>query len=324
MKSIVQTLGLSRSLNSLILARNNQIGSFKFPSSQQIFVNAKHLDLSDCGLDVDFCTGLAQALAPTDLALKVNANAKLGDEGVATLIGLSLVELHVSKCNIGDQGAQSIVDHRPAERNSGLRVLDLSHNKLTPASIQYLASKLQQGSCLFPQLEDLNFAGNKLDEVSSQALAAALGDLSTARSTPISKLDMTDTSCGIGGAVDLVRFAQLNVLNLFNNRLGSDGFVALSKVFQGGHPTMETLDVGGNKATEAGVVALLQSFTVKSESFENTLRVVVVGGNETGPTVETVVKEITKVYPEMDVARDKPRKQESDQMNQFPPNVLQS
>jgi Ran GTPase-activating protein (RanGAP) involved in mRNA processing and transport len=162
----------------------------------------------------------------------------------------------------------------------------------------------------------LNLAGNPLDEASSQALANAIGELRTQEKLLLSNLDMTDTSCGAGGAVDLVRLGHLRVLNIFNNRLGSDGFVALAKVLQGGHPTLETLDVGGNQATEAGVVALLQAFTVKTESFRNSLKLVVVGGNESGPTIETLVKEIKKVHPEMDIARDKPRKQQEDGMVQ--------
>jgi Ran GTPase-activating protein (RanGAP) involved in mRNA processing and transport len=198
-----------------------------------------------------------------------------------------------------------------------MRVIDLSHNNLTPHGIQYLVTQLQTGNCLvFSQLEDLNLAGNPLDEASSQALANAIGELRTQDKLSLSKLDMTDTSCGAGGAADFVRLGHLRVLNIFNNRLGSDGFVALAKVLQGGHPTLETLDVGGNQATEAGVVALLQAFTVKTESFRNSLKLVVVGGNESGPTIETLVKEIKKVHPEMDIARDKPRKQQEDGMVQ--------
>jgi Ran GTPase-activating protein (RanGAP) involved in mRNA processing and transport len=169
---------------------------------------------------------------------------------------------------------------------------------------------------VFSQLEDLNLAGNPLDEASSQALANAIGELRTQDKLSLSNLDMTDTSCGAGGAVDLVRLGHLRVLNIFNNRLGSDSFVALAKVLQGGHPTLETLDVGGNQATEAGVVALLQAFTVKTESFRNSLKLVVVGGNESGPTIETLVEEIKKVHPEMDIARDKPGKQQEDGMVQ--------
>jgi len=43
------------------------------------------------------------------------------------------------------------------------------------------------------------------------------------------------------------------------------------------------------------------------EATENTLRVLVVGGNTGGPALEKVVKEVQKVHPDLDVARDKPK-----------------
>jgi Ran GTPase-activating protein (RanGAP) involved in mRNA processing and transport len=328
MASIVQNLGTRCPLKTLNLARNDKIGSLDFSSSSSsIFPNLKQLDLSDCGLDAKSCTWLAQALSSTtELELKVNSNSNLGEQGTASLMGLSLKELHVSKCNIGDAGLQHIVNHSSNE--VGLQILDLSHNNLSPTGIQYLANQLQEGGCSLPQLDELNIAGNQLDEASSQALAVAFGDLRIKEKLSISRLDMTDTSCGVNGAVDLIRLSQLKNLILFNNRLGSDGFVALAKVLQGGHPTLETLDVGGNEATEAGVVALVQAFTIKSESFQNALRLVVVGGNASGPTIETVVKEIKKVHPEMDIARDKAGKQQQQSdgtgQTQLPPGMLQT
>jgi UDP-N-acetylglucosamine:LPS N-acetylglucosamine transferase len=67
--------------------------------------------------------------------------------------------------------------------------------------------------------------------------------------------------------------------------------------------------LGGNEATEAGVVALLQAFTQQSddENKSNLLRLLVVGGNQGGPTIETVVQEVQKLHPQLDIARDKPR-----------------
>jgi hypothetical protein len=68
-------------------------------------------------------------------------------------------------------------------------------------------------------------------------------------------------------------------------------------------------------------VYLLLAITVKTESFRNSVKLVVVGGNESGPTVETLVKEIKKVHPKMDIAQEKPQKQQEDGMGQlyFPP-----
>lgn len=328
MALIVESLGMACPLKNLNLARNTNIGLFDFTSvSGQIFLSLKKMDLSDCGIDDKFSEKLAKALSSTtDLVLKINANPDLGVKGTSGLMSLSLKEFHASKCNIGESGLQQIFNH--SSNMDNLRVLDLSHNNLSPAGIHYVAAQLEQSVCCLSQLEELNLAGNQLDENSCQAFAAALGNLNVQDKIKLSHLDMTDTSCGINGAIDLIRLVQLRSLILFNNKLGSDGLLTLATVLQGGHPTLETLDAGGNEATEAGVVALLQAFTIKNESFENALRLLVVGGNESGPMVETVVKEIEQVHPEIDIARDKPRKQhqlpdEIDHKMQVTPGAFQ-
>jgi hypothetical protein len=91
----------------------------------------------------------------------------------------------------------------------------------------------------------------------------------------------------------------------------------MSKVLTGGHTSLVTLDVGGNDASEAGVVSLLQALLSSRPSdkdgTESTLRLLVVGGNKSGPTVESLVQEIKRIHPDLDIARDKPRKNQAGQ-----------
>merc|ERR1712166_704799 len=76
-------------------------------------------------------------------------------------------------------------------------------------------------------------------------------------------LDVSHTSCGISAAVELIRRSNsvdssLKILNLFGNQLGADdGFFEISKHLQGGHYSIEYLDIGGNEADESGVVSVV-------------------------------------------------------------------
>lgn len=312
MASVVEALGNCKSLKTLILARNEGIGNFDGSTSRDIiFANIKHLDLSGCGLNAKICQWLASAVSTTTiLELKVNSNPNLGEEATAFLMSLSLREFHASNCNINDTSLQQIVD--AYSKTDTLKVLDLSHNHITPQGVQNLAIKLLEGNGFPPSLYDLNLAGNQIGEASTQALAKAFRVMRSQKRLSLSKLDMTDTSCGVKGALDLIRFSQLKSLTLFNNRMKSEGFEILATALRGGHPTLEALDLGGNEADEAGVVALLRPLTCKSDSFENVLRLVVVGGNAGGAAVEAVVEEIERLDPELDIARDKRKQQQSE------------
>ena len=105
---------------------------------------------------------------------------------------------------------------------------------------------------------------------------------------------------------------KLQSLHLFNNSLGSDGFIALAPTLRGGHPTLEHLDLGGNLANQASVVALLSALLENPEAISNVLRVIVVGANESGDAVEQIAKQIKAVHPELDIARDKKSKKKPD------------
>jgi Leucine-rich repeat (LRR) protein len=306
MESIVNTLGACHSLTSLILTRNSGVGQFDFGvSTDPIFSSVKHLDLSECCIDSKFCQGLAPRLAEASaLVLSLGMNDELvGADAMSCIMKLSLVELNLAECSIADEGLQVIVDQAPKK----LRSLDVSSNQIGPLGIQHLAEKLKAGQSGLCGLEELNLSHNRLNEESTGALAHAIGDATSNNELALTRLDMTDTSCGVGGVMDFLQFSRLEELTVFDNRLGSDGFVALAKCLTGGHPYMSTLDIGGNEATEAGVVALLQPLTQKSDGFDNALRLLVVGGNATGPTVESVCSEIKAVHPEIEVLREKPK-----------------
>ena len=106
----------------------------------------------------------------------------------------------------------------------------------------------------------------------------------------------------------------LTTLRLFNNRLGSDGFYAIAPLLQGGHPSIENLDLGGNTADEDAVVALLNSIADNNtgttinegNNFTSTLSVLEIGGNKFGNDAMEALNRLKLVFPKLDVAHDKP------------------
>ena len=324
---------ISPSLQSINLSRNALGPDFDFGSdvsSLPLFSYTTNLDFSECKLNAKSCASCVGALigskgvhsptTPRELTMRLNGN-DLTDlqhfqQMMGTVVNSSIFrELHVSSCNIGDPGVQSL---GLLECASSIQILDLSNNNLTESGIAAFTT-----STCFSKLRKLYLAGNSFrdththdSESTCSLLAAAIqkGPL-----TSLQELDVSQTFCGVAGARALLRCRQssFTVLNLFGNCLGSDGFVALSKELEGGHPQLESLDLGGNEATEAGVVALLQALTRRNvDEQANKLRLLVVGGNQGGSTVERVVEDIKRIHPELDVARDKPRQNNKQQMSQ--------
>jgi Ran GTPase-activating protein (RanGAP) involved in mRNA processing and transport len=365
LKAILRVLGTATSLESLNVARNENIGPFfdfttfipTPPTTPTIatttnddtllFPHLQHLDFSECQLKATSCTSLFQSLATLTsipaqrhhpgLTVKLNSN-DLGDSTeVKKMVEYIkkcsfLSQLYLSNCQLGDNGLQSMVDVLSVNNNKNdspsMRVFDISTNNLTNVSINYFFSRLLESDVsglYFSNLQKLILTGNSLNEECCRNIATAIrrGPLLS-----LKELDVTGTNCSVRGAMALISMnanddgdeinqSSLKQLNLFGNQLGSDGFVELSKVLQGGHPTLESLDLGGNEATEAGVVALLQAFTAVDNDTKNSLRLLVVGGNRGGPTIETIVQEIQRVHPKLDVARDKPRSSTNTSISPF-------
>jgi Ran GTPase-activating protein (RanGAP) involved in mRNA processing and transport len=333
---ILHSFGSQVSLTSLSLARNERIGpSFSFDNlASPLFPNLTTLDLSHCGLNAESCLSLLKAMsADSDetmmsqrerVTINLDSNDLSDSEFFHQMMVLvwnsSLIsELYISKCQIGDNGIAQLVEACLNGTNSlsnpCVQVVDVSHNNLTAIGLRNFACRLmevgRQYSC-FSKLHTLRLSGNTLDSVSCKHLASAItqGPLRS-----LHELDVAGTSCGVLGAMSLIECnisesdrSCLKSLNLFGNCLGTEGFLKLSTTLEGGHPSLETLDLGGNMATEAGAVALLQALLKRNER-ENTLHTLVLGGNQGGESVEHIMKEIKLIYPRLDVARDTPGKQ---------------
>ena len=319
-------------LRQLNLRRNDKIGELSKNDEQVSFAAISHLeelDLSQCGLSGDFIatffgciqqsTNESEQAATSNLKklhLQENVISGVGFNALVPLLAhSSLTELNLSKCEIGDEALDALTKVvSESTMNNNLLILDLSNNGITATGATHLAEGLQKSAPL-SNLVELNLAGNQLGENGVKVLASALEahnqmDGSTAT---LKKLDLTNTNCGVQGAKDIIALGKLQSVHLFNNHLGSDGFIALAPTLKGGHESLEHLDLGGNGANQASVVALLSALLQSPEAVQNVLKVIVVGANESGDAVEQIVKQIKQVHPALDIARDKKSKKPSDE-----------
>jgi hypothetical protein len=321
-QAIIRCLGNSQKLRELNLARNEGIGNAatvadfmkREDETSPFFPRINNLDLADCGIDGEFAAIFFPTLFTEGrkLTLRLSGNP-IGDEGFRSVLNghEHLENLYLASCGIDDASMEWLASLKAT--STPLTLLDLSNNKISTPGALSLSECLHgdagnaESACL-AQLLDLNLAGNPLGEGGVIALTTR-----AQQKIPVLKsLDLTETKCGVAGAVAAVRYSHAASLRLFNNNLGPEGFRALEETLRGGHPTLVSLDLAGNRADEASVVALLSALIIPDTSFESKLRTLIVGGNKGGSDVEAMVKRVKEVRPEIDIARDKIAKQNAE------------
>jgi hypothetical protein len=219
--------------------------------------------------------------------------------------------LNLSKCQVPDDALSKLHTASSPTNKNNLLILDLSYNGISATGAASLSNALSGDASTLSSLVELNLAGNPLGDTGVLGLARALecrhlrGDSAT--TTRLKKLDLSYTQCEIQGAADIMSLGQLESLLLFNNSLGSNGFRALAPAIRQQHTLLE-LDLGGNGADEASVVALLSALAAvqgDGDVSKSILKVLVVGGNEGGEELERMVAKVQQVHPGLDIARDK-------------------
>jgi len=352
-KAIGKTFATSLYLKQIDISRNNDIGSegiecFANAAKERIsetddnetpFPFLTKLILSECNIGPQGMNPLTDLLLLGShnrselINLTISSNP-VGSEGCHETFskllccstpkgeGSLLSQLHISSCSIGDDGITSLTTAAAPSTThnicTGLSILDLSENSITKVGAKIIAESLLEGA--WPNLIELKLAKNELGEEGVVSLMGALiaredypSSLSTKKNSTLCNVDLTCTSCGIGGAKAALKSGAITTLRLFNNKLGSEGFHSLSPLLRGGHPSIINLDLGGNNADEDAVVALLNSIanvpSVEEDgekTFTNKLEVLEIGGNQFGDKAMAALEDLKKVWPRLDVAHDKP------------------
>lgn len=342
MHAIGKSFAASTHLTQLDLSRNNGIGNDGIESfanaakesSQHDMAALSMLEkmiLSDCNIGPtgiqslsEFILGSnesSQRSKPIDLTISCNPIGSQGCGFISNLCSIpdrgSLVsQLHMSQCSIGDDGLKLLSNAATSNATcAGLSVLDISENSITKDGIKPFAQSLVES---WPNLVELKIAKNELDDESVTLLLESLitrsdgasEEQTDKKNSTLKNLDMSCTTCGIEGAKAALMSGGITTLRLFNNRLGSDGFHSIAPLLQGGHPSIENLDLGGNSADEVSVVALLHAIAEKDGcGFISKLCVLEIGGNKFGDNAAEALARLSFVYPKLDVAHDKPVKE---------------
>eukprot|EP00571_Detonula_confervacea_P009470 CAMPEP_0172313780 /NCGR_PEP_ID=MMETSP1058-20130122/20936_1 /TAXON_ID=83371 /ORGANISM="Detonula confervacea, Strain CCMP 353" /LENGTH=491 /DNA_ID=CAMNT_0013027489 /DNA_START=76 /DNA_END=1548 /DNA_ORIENTATION=+ len=341
LQAIGRTFASSKCLTHLDLSRNNDIGNegiaclanaAKENVGNVAFPSLEKLNLSECNIGPLGVQSLAEVILgpnnnrskPIDLAISSNP---IGSESCGTLSTLCAIpgggsiisRLQLSKCSIGDDGIKLLSVAAMSNSCIGLTFLDLAENSISKKGAKMFAESLAES---WPDLVELKLAKNELD---GEGVAMVMGALiSRSESTDeesagkknstLENLDLSCTNCGIEGAKAALMSGGLSTIRMFNNRLGSDGFHSISSLLQGGHPSIENLDLGGNDAGEDAVVALLNSIAVKEEDgIASSLSVLEIGGNKFGDEAQEALNKLKCAWPQLDVAHDKPIQEAEDE-----------
>ncbi|KAL7475394.1 hypothetical protein ACHAW6_001310 [Cyclotella cf. meneghiniana] len=312
------------------------------------FSALEFLSLSDCNIGASGVQSLAECLGKrsegdgqfqrVDLDLSSNLIGAKGCQPLSFIcsrpsLGSVLSKLKLSQCSITDEGICILSRAAVSNPCTGLTTLDLSNNSISHVGGQVFAESLLTS---WPSLVELNLSKNNLGSPGVVNLMKSLLQRSDIKSnslgmpnetvvqgidssnegpgssnklnTMLKNLDFTDTHCGTEGACAALMSGGLTTLRLFNNRLGSDGFYSMSKLLQGGHPSIQHLDLGGNLAEEDSVIALLDAVGTQKDdkARTNNLSVLEIGGNKFGERAEAALRRLKKVWPHLDVAHDKP------------------
>ena len=170
----------------------------------------------------------------------------------------SIQELHLANCCLDDTSLRC-----GTTKSLCLESIDLSNNNLSSNSMENLATWFTSSHSI--RLRNLNISNNPLTQVGVETLVlhGLLSRYQQDASNRLLTLDLSQTQCGIQGALIAVQSSHVSSLRLFDNQLGNDGFYALASQFVNGQhgttTTLENLDLAANGASESAVIDLLRS-----------------------------------------------------------------
>jgi hypothetical protein len=297
---------------------NDDDDAVAFPALEQLILSDCNIDSAGMDVLAEILLGEGKKRRSKRIHLAIGSNP-ISPQGCHSLVqllsgadqdGSIISHLQAAQCSIGDEGMEILSNGC----HQHVKILDISDNNLTKDGAKNLAQSL---CYCWPDLVELKIAKNELGSDGATAILGSLitrSDISDStdsstekKNSSLKNLDLSYTKCGAEGAKAALMSGGLNTLRLFGNTIGSEGFDAIAPLLRGGHPNIENLDLGGNNAEEDSVVRLLDSIAdKKDDSTQSRLAVLEIGGNKFGDKAMEALTRLKTVWPELDVAHDKP------------------
>jgi len=248
-------------------------------------LSGRSLDVLADALERPACALETLTLSFNDLSA---ATARFFD---ALAINTSLKTLQLKECRLGDAHAAAL--GAALATNTTLQQIDLSDNELTAAACSALAQGLASAKS---SVTSLKLGNNSLGDNGAVELARVLA--ASPSTVTIGYLDVSKNGLSSAGMVALLTLPSLRTLTLFDNSLG-DGLTELLPALAA-NQTIETLDLGANALHGALSVTLFDA--VHSHPSLSTLEM---GGNSLGEEGHAALDKLRAANPRLDVAVDK-------------------
>ncbi|XP_010005197.1 PREDICTED: leucine-rich repeat-containing protein 34 [Chaetura pelagica] len=221
-------------------------GGMFFASMLEINSTLEKLDLGDCDMGTRCLIAIAIALKQNKSLKAINLSRPLlySQEEETTVhialmlkINSSLVELHLCKHDMKNFGVERLCE--ALYRNSTLRYLDLSCNRITCDGAKCLRELLKQNQTL----EILDLRANRIEDDGATFLSEALA----LHNRALRALSVVSNNIGGKGLVALSRAMKTNMelsnIYIWGNKFDEATCVAFSELIQTGRLSLHCTDV---------------------------------------------------------------------------------
>ncbi|CAH0474090.1 unnamed protein product [Peronospora belbahrii] len=296
--AIGELLAINNVLTTLTLSRN-QIGDEGMKKltkglSDNVETKMTELNVTDVGISGTGLDHLAALIASDKCSLttlQLSFNSLTGATSAffdALAKNKSVKKLQLKECKLMEKHVAAFAC--ALKQNSTLREIDLSDNELTTIACASLAEGLRDNTTL----EILRLSNNRCQDDGAVLLAEVLAtDNMTLRYLDMSNNGLTSSSMTL-----LLKAKSITQLHLFNNKLG-DGLSEVLPVLLT-NSIIETLGVGVNQLHEGLSVMLFDALHTHPS-----LKTLEMGGNTLGKEGHAALDKLKEANSTLDVAVDR-------------------
>ncbi|RLN55788.1 hypothetical protein BBJ29_005938 [Phytophthora kernoviae] len=306
--AIADLLAVNTSLKTLALSRN-QVGDQGVEKlAAGLIANEKaglhELQLTDAGITGAGLDKLAPLLVNVNCSLEtlqLSFNA-LGSATSAFFDALatnsSLKKLQLKECKLTDAHAAALA--AALKQNKALVEIDVTDNELTQAACASLAEGLRENKTL----KIMRLSNNKCQDEGALLLA----DVLKTHNSSLTYLELNNNSLTVAGMTPLLSAQSLKELHLFNNGLG-EGLRELLPALLA-NSVIETFGVGANQLHGELCVMLFDAL-----HSHPSLKTLEMGGNSLGEEGHKALDKLKEANRLLDVAVDKSAQDEDGNFN---------